>query len=148
MHDSMLKKLDQLQKRLNEIETLLVDPETVKDIEKYTQLNKEFSELKPIVEKFDEYNLTIKNINDANEILNSGDEDLKSLAEDDLKNFINKPEILEQELKLMLLPKDSADDGSAFLEIRAGAGGDEASIFAGDLFRMYTRLSEREGWNL
>jgi len=85
MHDSMLKKLDQLQKRLNEIETLLVDPETVKDIEKYTQLNKEFSELKPIVEKFDEYNLTIKNINDANEILNSGDEDLKSLAEDDLK---------------------------------------------------------------
>ena len=88
MHDSMLKKLDQLQKRLNEIETLLVDPETVKDIEKYTQLNKEFSELKPIVEKFDEYNLTIKNINDANEILNSGDEDLKSLAEDDLKNFM------------------------------------------------------------
>ena len=148
MHDSMLKKLDQLQKRLNEIETLLVDPETVKDIEKYTQLNKEFSELKPIVEKFDEYNLTIKNINDANEILNSGDEDLKSLAEDDLKNFINKPEILEQELKLMLLPKDSADDGSAFLEIRAGAGGDEASIFAGDLFRMYSRLVEREGWNL
>ena len=143
MHDSMLKKLNQLQNRVNEIEALLVDPETVKDIEKYTQLNKEFSELKPIVEKFDEYNLTIKSINDANEILNSGDEDLKSLAEDDLKNFINKPEILEQELKLMLLPKDSADDGSAFLEIRAGAGGDEASIFAGDLFRMYTRLSER-----
>ena len=78
--------------------------------------------------KFDEYNLTIKSINDANEILNSGDEDLKSLAEDDLKNFINKPEILEQELKLMLLPKDSADDGSAFLEIRAGAGGDEGAV--------------------
>ena len=148
MHDSMLKKLDQLQKRLNEIETLLVDPETVKDIEKYTQLNKEFSELKPIVEKFDEYNLTIKNINDANEILNSGDEDLKSLAEDDLKNFINKPEILEQELKLMLLPKDSADDGSAFLEIRAGAGGDEASIFAGDLYRMYTKFSESRNWSV
>ncbi len=148
MHDSMLKKLNQLQNRINEIETLLVDPETVKDIEKYTQLNKEFSELKPIVEKFDEYNLIIKSISDANEILNSGDEDLKSLAEDDLKNFINKPEILEQELKLMLLPKDSADDGSAFLEIRAGAGGDEAGIFAGDLFRMYTRLSEREGWSI
>ncbi|MDC3114041.1 PCRF domain-containing protein, partial [Gammaproteobacteria bacterium] len=91
MHDSMLKKLNQLQNRVNEIEALLVDPETVKDIEKYTQLNKEFSELKPIVEKFDEFNLTIKSINDANEILNSGDEDLKSLAEDDLKKFINKP---------------------------------------------------------
>ena len=148
MHNSMIKKLDQLQSRIHEIESFLVDPETVKDIEKYTQLNKEFSELKPIVEKFEEYNKILKSISDANEILDSGDEDLKSLAEDDLKNYINKPEILEQELKLMLLPKDSADDGSAFLEIRAGAGGDEASIFAGDLFRMYTRLSEREGWSL
>ena len=144
----MLKKLDQLKNRLNEIEGLLVNPETVKDIEQYTQLNKEFSELKPIVEKFDEYSLTIKNIEDAQDILNSGDDELKSLAEDDLKNYEDKPESLEQELKLMLLPKDSADDGSAYLEIRAGAGGDEAGIFAGDLFRMYTRLSEREGWNL
>ena len=144
----MLKKLDQLQNRINEIESLLVDSETVKDIDKYTQLNKEFSELKPIVEKFHEYNEVIESIKDANEILNSDDEDLKILAEDDLKKFSDKPEILEQELKLMLLPKDSADDGSAYLEIRAGAGGDEASIFAGDLFRMYSRLVEREGWNL
>ena len=144
----MLKKLDQLQNRINEIESLLVDSETVKDIDKYTQLNKEFSELKPIVEKFHEYNEVIESIKDANEILSSDDEDLKTLAEDDLKKFSDKPEILEQELKLMLLPKDSADDGSAYLEIRAGAGGDEASIFAGDLFRMYSRLVEREGWNL
>ena len=144
----MLKKLDQLQNRISEIESLLVDSETVKDIDKYTQLNKEFSELKPIVEKFHEYNEVIESIKDANEIINSDDEDLKILAEDDLKKFSDKPEILEQELKLMLLPKDSADDGSAFLEIRAGAGGDEASIFAGDLFRMYSRLVEREGWNL
>ena len=148
MHDSMLNKLDQLKNRIAEIETLLVDSETVKDIEKYTQLNKEFSELKPIVAKFDEYKKIIKSIYDANEIIKSGDEDLKLLAEDDLRINIDKPEALEQELKFMLLPKDSADDGSAYLEIRAGAGGDEAGIFAGDLFRMYTRLSEREGWNL
>ena len=148
MHDSMLNKLDQLKNRIAEIETLLVDSETVKDIEKYTQLNKEFSELKPIVAKFDEYKKIIKSIDDANEIIKSGDEDLKLLAEDDLRIHIDKPEALEQELKFMLLPKDSADDGSAYLEIRAGAGGDEAGIFAGDLFRMYTRLSEREGWNL
>ncbi len=148
MHDSMLNKLDQLKNRIAEIETLLVDSETVKDIEKYTQLNKEFSELKPIVAKFDEYKRIIKSIDDANEIIKSGDEDLKLLAEDDLRINIDKPEALEQELKFMLLPKDSADDGSAYLEIRAGAGGDEAGIFAGDLFRMYTRLSEREGWNL
>ena len=148
MHDSMLNKLDQLKNRIAEIETLLVDSETIKDIEKYTQLNKEFSELKPIVAKFDEYKKIIKSIDDANEIIKSGDEDLKLLAEDDLRINIDKPEALEQELKFMLLPKDSADDGSAYLEIRAGAGGDEAGIFAGDLFRMYTRLSEREGWNL
>ena len=148
MHDSMINKLDQLKNRIAEIETLLVDSETLKDIEKYTQLNKEFSELKPIVAKFDEYKKIIKSIDDANEIIKSGDEDLKLLAEDDLRINIDKPEALEQELKFMLLPKDSADDGSAYLEIRAGAGGDEAGIFAGDLFRMYTRLSEREGWNL
>ncbi len=148
MHDSMLKKLDQLQKRIKEIETLLLDSETIKNIDKYTLLNKEFADLKPIVEKFEEYNRTIISINDANEIINSDEQDLRQLAEEELKKSLGKPELLEQELKLMLLPKDSADDGSAYLEIRAGAGGDEAGIFAGDLFRMYSRLSEREGWNL
>ena len=138
MHNSMLNKLDQLQNRISEIETLLVDSETVKDIEKYTLLNKEFAELKPIVDKFNEYNQVIKIIEDANEILETEDEDLKTLAQEEIKNAEDKPEKLEKELKLMLLPKDSADDGSAYLEIRAGAGGDEASIFAGDLFRMYT----------
>ena len=144
----MLNKLDQLQNRINEIESLLVDSETVKDIEKYTLLNKEFAELKPIVQKFEEYNQVMKSISDANEIIELGDKDLKTLAEEEIKKAEDRPEKLEKELKLMLLPKDSADDGSAYLEIRAGAGGDEASIFAGDLFRMYSRLSEREGWNM
>ena len=148
MHDTMLKKLDQLKNRINEVQDLLLDSETVKDIEKYTLLNKEFSDLKPIVEKFNEYNQISKSIEDANEIINSGDKELKTLAEEELKDSINKPKELEKELKLMLLPKDSADAGSAFLEIRSGAGGDEASIFTGDLFRMYSRLSEREGWSL
>ena len=148
MHDSMLKKLDQLQNRINEIQDLLLDPKTIEDIDEYTILNKEFSELKPIVEKFGEYNSVLKSIKDANEIIELGDEELKGLAEDDLKSYIDIPEKLEQELKFMLLPKDSSDDGSAYLEIRSGAGGDEASIFAGDLFRMYTRLSERQGWNI
>ena len=148
MHDSMLKKLDQLQNRINEIQDLLLDPKAIEDIDEYTLLNKEFSELKPIVEKFGEYISVLKSINDANEIIESGDEELKGLAEDDLKSYIDIPEKLEQELKFMLLPKDSSDDGSAYLEIRSGAGGDEASIFAGDLFRMYTRLSERQGWNM
>ena len=148
MHDSMLKKLDQLQDRINEIQDLLLDPKTIEDIDEYTLLNKEFSELKPIVEKFGEYNSVLRSIKDANEIIELGDEELKGLAEDDLKSYLDIPEKLEQELKFMLLPKDSSDDGSAYLEIRSGAGGDEASIFAGDLFRMYSRLSERQGWNL
>ena len=144
----MLKKLDQLQDRINEIQDLLLDPKTIEDIDEYTLLNKEFSELKPIVEKFGEYNSVLRSIKDANEIIELGDEELKGLAEDDLKSYLDIPEKLEQELKFMLLPKDSSDDGSAYLEIRSGAGGDEASIFAGDLFRMYSRLSERQGWNL
>ena len=148
MHDSMIKKLDQLQNRINEIQELLVDSKTIEDIERYTLLNKEFSELKPIVEKFEEYKNVIQSIKYANEFMTSEDKDLRILAEDELKNNQDIPEKLEQELKFMLLPKDSADDGAAFLEIRSGAGGDEASIFAGDLFRMYSRLSEREGWNM
>ena len=84
MHDSMLKKLEQLQNRINEIQDLLLNSKTIEDIDKYTLLNKEFSELKPIVEKFDEYNNVLKSIKDANEIIESGDDDLKVLAEDDL----------------------------------------------------------------
>ena len=79
-------------------------------------------------------------------MINSSDQDLVALAEEELKEISDKPSNLEQELKFMLLPKDSADDGSAFIEIRGGAGGDEANIFAGDLFRMYSRLAERENW--
>jgi len=148
MHESMLVKLGKLQIRLSEIEELLIDSETIKDMENYTLLNKEFADLKPIVDKFKEYKVVVEAIKDANEIIESGDEDLISLAEEELRESLHKPDLLEQELKVMLLPKDTADDGSAFLEIRAGAGGDEAGIFAGDLFRMYSRLAEREGWNI
>ena len=148
MHESMLVKLGKLQIRLAEIEELLIDSETIKDMENYTLLNKEFADLKPIVDKFKEYKVVVEAIKDANEIIESGDEDLISLAEEELRESLHKPDLLEQELKVMLLPKDTADDGSAFLEIRAGAGGDEAGIFAGDLFRMYSRLAEREGWHI
>ena len=148
MHESMLVKLGKLQIRLAEIEELLIDSETIKDMENYTLLNKEFADLKPIVDKFKEYKVVVEAIKDANKIIESGDEDLISLAEEELRESLHKPDLLEQELKVMLLPKDTADDGSAFLEIRAGAGGDEAGIFAGDLFRMYSRLAEREGWNI
>jgi peptide chain release factor 1 len=144
----MLQKLVKLKDRLNEIQDALVDSNTVKDIDKYTQLNKEFSELKPIVDKFEEYNETISRIQGAQSLLDSNDDEIKELAQIELDESQEKSDTYERELKFMLLPKDSADDGSAYLEIRAGAGGDEAGIFAGDLFRMYTRLAEREGWGI
>ena len=99
----MLKKLEQLQNRINEIQDLLLNSKTIEDIDKYTLLNKEFSELKPIVEKFDEYNNVLKSIEDTNEIIESGDDELKGLAEDDLKSYRDIPEKLEQELKLSLI---------------------------------------------
>ena len=148
MHDSMLHKLEKLRERLIEIQDTLVDSDTVKDIDKYTQLNKEFSDLKPIVEKFEEYNETITRIQGANSLLESEDDEIKELAQIELEESQEKSETFERDLKFMLLPKDIADEGSAYLEIRAGAGGDEAGIFAGDLFRMYTRLAEREGWGI
>ena len=148
MHNSMLLKLEKLKERLDEIQNALLDSNTVKDIEKFTQLNKEFSELKPIVEKFDEYNETIIRNEGATSLLESEDDEIKELAQIELDESQQESEVIEKDLKFMLLPKDSADDGSAYLEIRAGAGGDEAGIFAGDLFRMYTRLAEREGWGI
>ena len=144
MHDSMLQKLEQLKSRLDEIEAALIDSDTVKDIDRYTQLNKEFSELKPIIEKFDDYNKTKDRYKGALSLLESNDDEIKDLAKLELEESQAEYENFERELKFMLLPKDSADDGSAYLEIRAGAGGDEAGIFAGDLFRMYSRLAERE----
>ena len=148
MHSSMNIKLDKLKERLNEIQEMLSQPDVVNDMENYTALNKEFSELGPIVSKYNEYIELDNAINEAKELLQSDDEDMVLLAEEEIAEAADKPEIIEQELKLMLLPKDTADDGSAYIEIRAGAGGDEAAIFAGDLYRMYSRLAEREGWVL
>jgi peptide chain release factor 1 len=148
MHDSMTKKLDMLIDRQAEIQNLLIQPETSNDINLLTELNKEFADINPIAELYSEYKDLMQLIEEAKQIIEMGDEDLMALAEEDLKNNQDRPAALEKQLKIMLLPKDSADDGSAYLEIRAGAGGDEAGIFAGDLFRMYSRMSEREHWTI
>lgn len=148
MHDSMTKKLDMLIDRQAEIQNLLIQPETSNDINLLTELNKEFADINPIAELYSEYKDLMQVIEEAKQIIEMGDEDLMALAEEDLKNNQDRPAALEKQLKIMLLPKDSADDGSAYLEIRAGAGGDEAGIFAGDLFRMYSRMSERENWTI
>ncbi len=137
----MKQKLDKLEQRFEEIQELLINPKITADIPKYTKLSKEFSEINPIIEKYIEYKSVIKRINDAKIIIEDEDSEIKELAEEDLKDLNGIPEQNLKDLQLMLLPKDSADDGSAYLEIRAGAGGDEASIFVGDLYRMYSRLA-------
>ena len=148
MHESMTKKLDMLIDRQAEIQNLLIQPETSNDINLLTELNKEFADINPIAELYSEYKDLMQIIDEAKQIIEMGDEDLMALAEEDLMKNQDRPAELEKQLKIMLLPKDSADDGSAYLEIRAGAGGDEAGIFAGDLFRMYSRMSERENWTI
>src|SRR6056300_1118197 len=114
----------------------------------FTQLNKEYSDIAPIVDLFQSLQNAEKELIDAEELLNSEDSELIELAKIEVTSNQEKIAELEKNLKFMLLPKDEADDGAAYLEIRAGAGGDEAAIFAADLFRMYSRLSERQGWKV
>jgi peptide chain release factor 1 len=111
-------------------------------------LSKEQSELEPIVTKFREYKKIVKEIEELEEILKSGDADLKEIAEDELQNLKKIKPRIEQELKILLLPKDPRDEKNVILEIRAGTGGEEAALFAADLFRMYSKYAESKGWKV
>ena len=144
--DSVIIKLDALRKRRDEIEMLLSQEDATNDINNFKALSKEFSEINPIIDHYDNYKMVIASIDDSKEIISTGDEDLKSLALEEIDTLNEDLNAVEKELKLMLLPKDKSDAGSAFLEIRAGAGGDEAAIFAAELLRLYLRLCERKKW--
>ena len=145
----MLKKLDDIQNRYNALTKELENPEIFKDIKKYQQISKEHAELKPIVEKYSEYKNVIEQISENKDIIeNEKDEELVELAKEELKELEEKREKLEHELKLMLIPKDPNDEKNIILEIRAGTGGEEAALFAADLFRMYSRYAERKGWKV
>ena len=148
LEESIILKLESLSKRSSEINTALSQEGVTNDIARFTKLNKEYSEIAPIVDLFKSLQQLHEELAGAREILDAGDEELIELAKNDMAISEAKIAQLETDLKFMLLPKDEADDGSAYLEIRAGAGGDEAAIFAADLFRMYSRLSERQGWKI
>ena len=148
LEESIILKLDSLASRSIEIHEVLAAEGATDDMTTFTQLNKEYAEIKPIVELFQSLQQTESELVGAKELLDSGDLELIELAKSDISVSEEKIIELEQGLKFMLLPKDEADDGAAYLEIRAGAGGDEAAIFAADLFRMYSRLSERQGWKV
>ena len=146
MNPSLVDKLEGLRERLVEVGALLAEPEVASDPSRLRALAKEHAELSPIVECFVKYNTTIDSIEDAREILAGPDLDLRGLAQEELQVAEIERTSLESELKVLLLPTDPADSGNVYLEIRAGTGGDEAALFAGDLLRMYLRYGELEGW--
>ena len=148
LEESIIAKLQSLKLRSVEIHEALAKEGATDDMTQFTQLNKEYSEITPIVDLFQLLQDAEKELNGAKELLDSGDSELIELAKTEVTANQEKIVELEKNLKFMLLPKDEADDGAAYLEIRAGAGGDEAAIFAADLFRMYSRLSERQGWKV
>jgi len=145
---SIVEKLESLLARSNDINIELSQEGVTNDLSHFTQLNKEYAEISPVVTLFKSLLALEEELEGARELLESGDQELIELAKSDISISEDKITQLETDLKFMLLPKDSADDGAAYLEIRAGAGGDEAAIFAADLFRMYTRFAERQKWKI
>jgi len=145
----MLETLEGIVVRFEEISNLINDPEVISNQEQWRKLMKEHSELTPIVEKYKIYKDTKQNIKDSLAILEEeSDEEMREMAKEELSSSKEKAEILEAELKVLLLPKDPNDDKNVFVEIRGGAGGDEAALFAAELFRMYSRYAERNRWKV
>ena len=145
----MIEKLEDIKHRFEEVGQLIVQPDAMADMKKYSQLSKEYKDLEKIVNKYHEYQQVVSNIKSAREVLeNEKDPEFREMAKLELDELNPQKETLEEELKKMLVPKDPNDDKNCILEIRAGTGGDEAAIFAGDLFRMYQRFCEKKGLKL
>jgi peptide chain release factor 1 len=148
MKQSVVHKLESLVERFEEVQALLGDASVIGNQEKFRNLSKEYSQLEEVVKQFGSYQSAQKDVESALEMLQENDPEMKEMAQEELKDSKARVETLETSLQILLLPTDPNDDNSCFLEIRAGAGGDEAAIFAGDLFRMYSRYAETKGWKL
>ena len=145
--NSILTRLDGLKLKYEEIGQKLTDPEVIADVKQFIQFNKEYRELEPIIEASERYRTAIANLTEAKDILaNDKDEEMREMARGEIAELEPKIETLEEEIKLLLIPKDPQDAKNAIVEIRGGTGGDEAAIFAGDLMRMYTKYIESKGW--
>lgn len=140
-------RLEGVKVRFDEVGQLITDPSIIADMPRYIKLNQEYKQLEPVIEAYDAYSNLLSNIESAKEILaEEKDQELREMAKEELDLDQQKLAALEEDIKLLLLPKDPEDAKSAIVEIRAGTGGDEASIFAGDLYRMYTKFFESKGW--
>ena len=145
----MFEKIEELAAKYEELGVMINDPDVIAENAKWRELMKEYSDITPIVEKYNEYKQAKQTQQDALEMLESeNDEDFKAMLKAELSEAKEKEEVLKNEIKLLLLPKDPNDEKNVIMEIRGGAGGDEANIFAGDLFRMYSRYAERRGWKV
>ncbi|MCF7800808.1 MAG: peptide chain release factor 1 [Candidatus Marinimicrobia bacterium] len=144
----MLDKLPILQEKFESLEKQLSDPEVIADSRRYADLAREHRELLPILKKFDDYVRLMEQIRDDEDILSGSDDELKAIVRGELDSLQEQQEQMENKLKMMLVPKDPADRKNAIVEIRAGTGGEEAALFAGDLLRMYQRFAEASGWKL
>lgn len=148
-NDIILEKLEGVKNRFIEVGELLTQPEILSDMKRYVKLNKEYKDLVPVVESFDRYKLAMSNLASARELLSSEkDEELREMAKSEIDELTEKLPEMEEEIKMLLVPADPEDSKNAVMEIRAGTGGDEASIFAGDLYRMYTKYFESMGWKV
>lgn len=144
---NLLEKLASIKDRWTEVSQLIVDPDIIADMNRYVKLNKEYSDLKEYVDIYEDYKNVLNNIESSKSVLKTEkDEEFREMAKMELDELEDRLPILEEQIKLMLIPKDPDDDKDVIIEIRAGAGGDEASIFAGDLYRMYTKYIESRGW--
>ncbi|WP_457623661.1 peptide chain release factor 1 [Persephonella sp.] len=144
----LLQKLENIDEKLKKLEAALSDPEVIKDQKKLQQVAKEHKETEKLAGLYKEYKNILKQLDDTKSLLNNPDEEMRLLAEEELKTLNKRKEELEKEIQLELLPKDPNDEKNVILEIRQGAGGDEAALFAGELFRMYQRYAERKGWKV
>jgi len=145
----MLEKLEAIHKRFEEMNVQMSDPDVMQDMKKYIKLSKDLKELQPIIDAYYSYRSIVSNIAHAKEVLNTEkDDDFRAMAKDELNTLLEQKEQMEIDVRLMLIPADPQDGKNAIVEIRAGTGGDEASIFAGDLYRMYTKYCENRGWKV
>ena len=143
---ALIDKLTLIKLRFDDVSQQIIEPDVMADMKRYVKLNKEYKDLIPIIEVYTQYKIICQNIDESNQILNSDDEEMKEIARIELDEAIPKKNELEDHIKVLLIPKDPEDSKNAVVEIRAGAGGDEASIFAGDLYRMYSRYCETKKW--
>lgn len=148
MKESILAKLDLLADRYEEVGALLSDAEVITDQDKFRGLSKEYAELEPVVQTYQLFQQTANDIDDAKMLLKDSDPDMRAMAGEEVSSGELALVNLETDLQRLLLPKDPNDDKNVFLEIRAGTGGDEAAIFSGDLFRMYSKFAESNRWNV